>query len=144
MLQVLGCKVIFTFCFIQGFHKIDREKNAGFLLVYFCFTESDSIVKTPLVLPALITWRLVINCQMSSCCTVIPLRNSKTRYGRMGRISGHPQQPGALVSPRVYRLRSDSFQLYSHSDLPIRAPLPEVYQREAYTRAIYPAAASSY
>lgn len=44
--------------------------------------------------------------------------------------SRRPQQPGVLVSPRVYRLRSDSFQLYSHSDLPIRASLPKVYQRE--------------
>lgn len=49
-----------------------------------------------------------------------------------GRTCGRPRQAGVVPSRGeeggVYRLRPDSFQLYSHGDLPIKAPLPEVYQ----------------
>lgn len=44
-----------------------------------------------------------------------------------GSLDAHSNQ-GSLYLHEVYRHRSDSFQLYSHSDLPIRAPLPKVYQ----------------
>lgn len=90
------------------------------------FTESDSIVKTQSELPALITPRQVINCQMSSCCTEIPSRTSKTRDERAATANwGSPHPCGGFMGRG-----SDSLELYSHGDLPIKAPLPEHYQRK--------------
>lgn len=73
---------------------------ALFLSVRHSFTESDSIVKTRPELPALITPRLVINCQMSSCCTGIPSRTSKTRDERAATASWGSLHPKGVYGPR--------------------------------------------
>lgn len=83
-----------------------------FLLVRHGFTESDSIVKTQSALPALITPRPAINCQMSSCCTGIPSRTSKTRDERAATAnwgSPHPRGGGWGVGLWAEVLTRSSF-----------------------------------
>lgn len=63
---------------------------------------------------------------MSSCCSEIPSRTSKTRDERAAAAHRGSLRPEGGLRGRG----SDSFQLYSHGDLPIKAPLLEDYQPE--------------
>lgn len=94
-------------------------------------TGSDSIVKAQSELPAPITPRLLINCQMSSCCTEVPSRTSKTRDERAATANwGSPHPRGWGAGGGFMGRGSDSLELYSRGDLPIKAPLPGRYQRQ--------------